>query len=165
MPSSQYYQINEIIELIIRSHPASLLEIGPGFGKYGFLAREYLELWDGREVYNDWKYEIDAIEAFESYVTPLQKSIYNNIYTGDALEVLPAIDKHYGLILMVDVFEHFTFENGIRLLKKALSKADHVIVSPRKQSISRAMHSEMYLKPTGLNGNASTSLNSNRIFL
>jgi hypothetical protein len=132
MPSSQYYQINEIIELIIRSHPDSVLEIGPGFGKYGFLTREYLELWDGRDVYNDWKFEIDTIEAFESYVTPLQKSIYSHIYTGDALEILPAIDRHYGLIVMVDVFEHFTWENGIRLLKEALSKADNVIISSPK---------------------------------
>jgi|WetSurMetagenome_2_1015567.scaffolds.fasta_scaffold252739_2 hypothetical protein len=128
MPSSQYYQINEILELIIRIRPESLLEIGPGFGKYGYLSREYLELWDGREIYNEWKYQIDAIEAFESYVTPLQKSIYNNIYIGDALEILPAMNNHYGLILLVDVFEHFTHENGIRLLKTALSKADNVII-------------------------------------
>ena len=50
MPSSHYFQLNEIVDLIALTNPVKVLDIGVGFGKYGFLAREYLELWkDGGE--------------------------------------------------------------------------------------------------------------------
>ncbi len=71
MPSSHLYQINEILALIMATNPESLLDVGVGFGKYGFLSREYLELWDGREQYHDWKRRIVGIEACKKYLTPL----------------------------------------------------------------------------------------------
>ena len=132
MPSSQHYQINEILDLILRVKPASVLEIGPGFGKYGYLCREYLELWDGRNAYGDWKCRIDCIEAFADYITPVHRQIYSNIYTGDATDLLPSLDFRYDLILMVDVFEHFTYETGRRLLALCLEKAGHVLIATPK---------------------------------
>ena len=59
-------------------------------------------------IYGDWQCRIDCIEAFEKYITPAHKYIYNNIYIGNATGILPALDHHYDLILMVDVLEHFT---------------------------------------------------------
>ncbi len=70
MPSSHFGQLNEIVELIKLSKPKSVLDIGVGFGKYGVLAREYLELWDEGKKYNDREIRIDGIEAFEKYITP-----------------------------------------------------------------------------------------------
>jgi hypothetical protein len=43
------------------------MEIGVGFGKYGLLLREYLEIWGEGEVYEDWLRKIDGIEIFEAY--------------------------------------------------------------------------------------------------
>jgi len=117
MPSSHWYQLNEIMELIIFTQPKSILDVGIGFGKYGFLLREYLELYDGREEYNDWKRTIDGIEIFKNYITSLNKMIYDKIYIGDALDILPTLDKKYDLILLVDILEHFDYDDGIRLLK------------------------------------------------
>ena len=51
MPSSQYYHISKIMEMIISLDRKSVLDIGSGFGKFGVLCREYLELWDGRQKY------------------------------------------------------------------------------------------------------------------
>lgn len=132
MPSSSHYQINEIIELVVRLKPKSILEIGPGFGKYGYLCREYLELWDGRDQYGDWQCRIDCIEAFPQYITPVHRQIYSNVYTGNALEILPGLNERYDLILMVDVFEHFTEEEGHRLLPSCLLKAGHVLIASPK---------------------------------
>ena len=39
------------MDIIIALKPFSVLDIGSGFGKYGVLCREYLELWDGRQEY------------------------------------------------------------------------------------------------------------------
>lgn len=132
MPSSQYYQINEIMDLIVRLNPHKMLDIGPGFGKYGFLCREYLELWDGRNVYGNWLRRIDCIEAFDKYLTPVHHNIYSSVYTGNALDILPGIQEHYDLVLMVDVFEHFSFEDGRRLMRSCLEKADHVLIATPK---------------------------------
>jgi 2-polyprenyl-3-methyl-5-hydroxy-6-metoxy-1,4-benzoquinol methylase len=132
MPSSSHYQINEIMDLVVRLKPRKVLEIGPGFGKYGYLCREYLELWDGRNVYGDWQCRIDCIEAFEKYITPVHRQIYTNIYSGNALDLLPGLQEHYDLILMVDVFEHFSLEEGNRLMKSCMEKADHVMVATPK---------------------------------
>ncbi len=129
MPSSSPLQISPIIEIILATKPQSVLDIGIGFGKFGFLCREYLELWDGRDQYNDWRCRIDGIEAFESYITPLQRQIYSNIYAGDALKVVPTLDTYYDLILLVDVIEHFSIEDGQRLLRDSSKCARGCIVS------------------------------------
>jgi len=128
MPSSQVAQIGTVMELVLATRPMSVLDIGVGFGKYGFLCREYLELWDGREVYSDWQRNIDGIEAFPKYITPMHDYIYNNIYIGDAQEVVPQLiekGKEYDLILMIDVIEHFSIDDGMNLLRSCskISKA------------------------------------------
>ncbi len=129
MPSSHSNQLNEIVRLICLTDPKSLLDIGIGFGKYGFLAREYLELWDGREKYDDWKRRVDGIEVFPQYVTPMHKIIYNNVFIGNALDILPGLKENYDLVLLIDVLEHFDFQDGIRLLEECKRRCRNIIVS------------------------------------
>ncbi len=133
MPSSFHYQISDIIELILFIKPKSVLDIGVGFGKYGVLSREYLEVFDGESKYNDFKLVIDGIEIFEKYLTKLHEYIYNTIYIGNALDVLPKIDKKYDLILMIDVIEHFSYEDGLRLIQAALEKSRYIIISTPRE--------------------------------
>jgi len=129
MPSSSAQLISPIIEMISSLKPQSVLDIGVGFGKFGFLCREYLELWDGREQYGDWQKRIDGIEAFPKYVTPLQKQIYDEIYIGDASEVLPTLTHKYDLILLIDVIEHFSLEDGQKLLQECAKRSRGCIIS------------------------------------
>ena len=137
MPSSQHQQITKIIDYVLTINPKSVLEIGIGFGKYGLLCREYLEFWKGDvdwqlPVKENWVRRIDGVEAFDSYINQHQKYIYNNIYNGDALEVFNSIEHQYDLILMIDVLEHFTYENGMKLLKKCLANSQNILVSVPK---------------------------------
>ncbi len=132
MPTSQNYQISKILNLIIASNPASVLDIGVGFGKYGVLCREYLELWDGREEYADFTRKIDGIEAFEKYLTPLHEFIYNKIYIGNATELVDKLENSYDLVLLIDVLEHFEKNQGRELLEKLLQKNGAVLVSVPK---------------------------------
>lgn len=129
MPSSHLYQINELVELIVLCDPDSLLDIGVGFGKYGYLSREYLELWDGREKYGNWKRRIDGIEAFPEYLTPVHSFVYDNIYKGDALKVIPKLNKKYDLIILVDVLEHFTKKEGTQLIKDCKKISKNILIS------------------------------------
>ncbi|MCX6246926.1 MAG: class I SAM-dependent methyltransferase [Bacteroidetes bacterium] len=136
MPSSHHYQLNEILELIIETNPRKLLDIGIGFGKYGFLSREYLELWESGSVYGSHTRRIDGIEAFEPYLTPLHRLIYDTIFTGDAREILPGLTERYDLILMIDVFEHFTYEDGLKVLEECRRCGRNILISvPRMMSV------------------------------
>jgi hypothetical protein len=135
MPTSHYLQINEIIQLVKHVRPASVLDIGVGFGKYGMLLREYLKFWSPIDDLNNRAGVIDGIEAFEPYVTPGQKYYYDSIYIGNALDVLPNLN-HYDLILLIDVLEHLTAEDGNRLLVLCQRKAKYVLIStPIKMNV------------------------------
>jgi len=145
MPSSHHYQLNEILELIIETNPGKLLDIGIGFGKYGFLSREYLELWEPGTVYGANKRQIDGIEAFEPYLTPLHRLIYDHIFTGDAREILPAITDRYDLILMIDVFEHFTCEDGMKVLEECRRCGRNILISvPKIMSAQQEVYGNPY---------------------
>ena len=133
MPTSHWQQLNEIVEIIVLIKPRSLLDVGTGFGKYGVLAREYLELRDGRAVYDDWQCRVDGVEAFVDYLTPLHHFVYDQVYVGEATAVIPTLDTRYDLLLLIDVLEHLTFAEGMALLHKCQLRARNVLVStPRR---------------------------------
>lgn len=122
------------MDLIISVKPFSVLDVGSGFGKYGVLCREYLELWDGRYEY-EFLRRIDGVEVFENYITPLHKYIYNNIYTENIINLVNNLDYSYDLVLLIDVLEHFSKEEGISLLNNLLKKNKGILVStPKKPS-------------------------------
>jgi hypothetical protein len=43
MPTSQFRQLNKIVEAIVFSKPRSGLDVGVGFARNGLLTREYLD--------------------------------------------------------------------------------------------------------------------------
>lgn len=130
MPVSPYSPISQIVELMVLLKPKSILDVGAGFGKYGMLAREYLDVWQNQESDRpyEWKTRIDAIEIFPDYITPAHGFFYDNVYVGDARDSFPK-ETSYDLVLLIDVFEHFTYEDGMELLKKMRNVAKHVIIS------------------------------------
>ncbi len=129
MPSSHYLQINEIVEIIVSTNPKEVLDIGVGFGKYGFLSREYLELWDDEQPYAEWRRRIDGIEVFEKYITPIQKEVYDKIYIGNALDIVNELDVQYDLVLLIDVLEHFDYEDGMKFLNILAEHHKNILVS------------------------------------
>lgn len=133
MPSSYFYPIPTIIQFMCSTNPKSILDIGFGFGKYGFLAREYLEIWLNRYFPTDWQVKIDGIEIFEPYVTDIQKLIYNNIFIGEALSIIKTMpDNAYDLIVATDVLEHFDKPEGIEFLKECKRVGKKTLISTPK---------------------------------
>jgi len=121
MPSSTPLIITDIVTEILKTNPLTILDIGIGYGKWGFLCREYLESWKDRVFPNQWQIKIDGIEIFKDYVDylPWIKQIYNKIYIGDASEIdFPS----YDLIIAGDVIEHMPKEKGLTLINKCKEK-------------------------------------------
>jgi hypothetical protein len=112
----------------MRVEPKSVLDIGVGFGKWGFLCREYGDIWFNRYEKSEWTVRIDGCEAFPNYKTPIYDYIYDNIYYGDVSETLDTLPS-YDLAILGDVIEHFDKETGLRLLKKLSQKCNYVLMS------------------------------------
>lgn len=125
------------MDLIINLNPNSILDIGAGFGKYGVLCREYLELWDGREIYDKFTRRIDAVEAFEEYITPVHRFVYNNVYVDNVLKIIDNLKLNYDLVLLIDVLEHFDKEKGALLVRKILTGHGGIIISTPKKFINQ----------------------------
>jgi hypothetical protein len=103
--------------------------VGIGFGKYGFLCREYLELWGKKENYGKFEKIIDGIEVFEKYLTPTHRFIYNEILIGDAKDIVKKLSRRYDLVLLIDVLEHFSKEEGGEMIKDILDHNESVLIS------------------------------------
>lgn len=132
LPSSPHKHVSKIIDVVLKLDPYSILDIGTGFGKYGVLCREYLELWDGRQNYHEFLRKIDGVEAHGKYITPLHKYVYNNIYSEDVLTLINRVDYNYDLFLLIDVLEHFDKSAGHLLLEKLLLKSKGILISTPK---------------------------------
>lgn len=127
MPTSTAFTIPHIISRVLELQPKSVLDIGIGFGKYGFLLREYLDIGPGRYTWEKWKARIDGIEIYPEYVGGLQRLVYDKIYIGDALDVLSRVER-YDLILLIATLEHFSKDKGVELLKLIKEKSQVALV-------------------------------------
>ena len=125
MPSSRIDHVPAVIGYVAQTKPQRVLDIGVGFGKWGFLFREYLEIWGG---HLDWTHTIEGIEVFPDYIGAHQLAVYDEIHIGNALDVVPTLGD-YDLIFMGDVIEHFTTEDALCLVRECRKHAKNVLMS------------------------------------
>jgi hypothetical protein len=128
LPFSYFDPIPYVFSLIDYYKPKSILDIGIGFGKYGVLCREILDVYHGRFNKEQWSTIIDGIEVFGQYRNSLW-DVYTNIYIGDALDILSKNSNQYDLIICSDVLEHFDKIEGHRLINLCLEKAKMIIIN------------------------------------
>lgn len=132
MPTSWYQAISNILEQVQKENPKSILDIGVGFGKYGLMLREVLDLPYERYNKDRWLINIEGIEAFEKYKNPIHEYVYNKVYYGEATEVIKKLSK-YDCILLIDVLEHFEKEEGKKFIKELITHTNKslIISTPR----------------------------------
>ncbi len=125
LPTSVHVQITFIVDLVLQLAPRTVLDVGAGDGKYGLLCREYLTA-AGKHAPGQIK--IDAVEAFEKYLTPVHQSVYDRVFVGDIRELAARLEN-YDLVLMIDVFEHLSKAEGKTLMNELAGKARSVLIS------------------------------------
>jgi len=126
MPTGRPHAIPFVIDMIMSHNPGSILDVGSGFGKWGMLLREYLEVWQGRLARDSWEKRIDAVEIFRGYAElPWNELFYNNIYIADVRSI-DNIDE-YDLVLFGDVIEHMDRGSGRTLLDKCKR---YIVITP-----------------------------------
>jgi len=116
MPTSEHWQIPWIVDLIAREQPASVLDLGAGYGKYGVMTREYAA-----------PSCLDAVDA-----NPPRYPVYDHVYVGDLRQLeqlLPADAPRYDLALFVDAIEHLEKAEAWKLLETLTRRARRVLVA------------------------------------
>lgn len=129
MGTSNWQNISYNINVIRKLDPNSILDIGVGFGRWGILFREFLEIWDDSNYEGNWKRRIDGVEIYKDYIKDYHRYFYTNIFIDDALHFLKTTDNKYDLINFGDVIEHFEKKDGEQLIKLALQKAKYVLIN------------------------------------
>lgn len=128
MPISSTGNLYPIASFIADLKPRRVIDIGVGFGLYGALCRQILDIADGRYEKSRWQAQIRGIESYGEYRTPLWDYVYDEVIIGDALQIVPQCGR-VDLALLCDVIEHFSREDGFRLIEKILAIADCLIIS------------------------------------
>ena len=127
MPSSRPDHVPAVLAAVRKLKPRSVLDVGVGFGKWGLLFREYLEIVHSekdpsRYPKTGWRVRIDGVEGFAPYLAPHHDYIYDDVTVGNATEVVPAAGE-YDVIFMGDVIEHFAPADGETVIAAAVRQA------------------------------------------
>jgi len=122
MPVSTGALISTALMEIIKLEPRSVLDVGCGFGLWGFLSRLYLDVFRGRRYKDEWTVRIEGVEAFPKYVMPHQKFLYDTIHAGKIEDVVDELGN-FDLYVFGDVLEHLTKDTAVRVLETACRKA------------------------------------------
>lgn len=126
MPSSFVDSVPPIMKLLIEHQPPRVVDVGPGWGKYGLMCREYLPNLQ----------RLDAVEVAEGrwskQIMRCQSTIYDHVEISDVRQLDPGFWDGYDVALFVDVIEHMTVKEGKKVLHAALSKRCIPIVSTPK---------------------------------
>ncbi len=129
MGTSNWQNISYNINLVRKLNPAAILDVGAGFGRWGILFREFLEIWDESKYDGKWERKIDAVEIYEPYIKEYHKYFYNNVYIENAYDYLKRTENKYDLINLGDVVEHFTKKEGEDIIKECLNKGKYVLIT------------------------------------
>jgi hypothetical protein len=107
MPSSYVDSFAPIVKLLINAAPDHVIDIGPGWGKYGLACREYLPNL----------LTLQAVEVEQGRL-PVQDLIYDRVYTTDvrALSDYDGFWQRFEVALLIDVIEHMPLDDGHALL-------------------------------------------------
>lgn len=138
MPISNIGSVENGIRLALKISPDSVLDVGFGFGMWGFLLREYLDVrrfhtWKGLNSAN-WKVRVDGVDVFEKYVrTPGIEYLYDNLYAMPAAQLFRRLGQDgyassYDLVIFSHVLEHMPKDEGLFCIEKALATCGNVII-------------------------------------
>lgn len=117
------HKISPILLTIMALEPKRVLDVGVGFGKWGFLMKEYLDGFSGQ-------LHMDGVEAHKpSLVSSGASRWYNSMYLHEFNGCMIHQPKPYDLVLMLDILQCFERKDGGRALLKALELGDRVLVS------------------------------------
>lgn len=127
MPVSTSCHISHCLNHILELRPKSVLDIGCGFGLWGFLCREYLDAFNERVYKKDWQVRITGVELFGPYIQDHQRALYDEIVIADVREAVSTLPSHE-LVIAGDVIEHLDKHEAVDVLRQLYDKAERALL-------------------------------------
>jgi len=132
MPTSSPKAITDVLECISALAPRSILDVGCGWGQYGFLFRFHLDngRWCERmngALAGPSNLQIDTIEPYKPNLTEVHERLYDRIFVGDVRDEMDRM-QDYDVIFLGGVIEHFEKDEGLALLRRLSQKANKGVV-------------------------------------
>lgn len=123
-----------IVASVLSLEPRSVVDLGMGTGKYGFLLREQFDLAANRIGRDDWRLRIVGVEGWADYVGDHSRAVYDEIVIADARDYLRGCEPgQFDIALAIDILEHFPPVPAVSFLDSALETSRYVLVStPRR---------------------------------
>jgi len=134
MATSFADQIPIILWVVTSLKPTRILDVGKGFGKYGFLIHEYYGIDSSLRpnpkltLKNQSSVTIDCVDINTDYAFTHLPDLYSRIIDRDIATNFKDLTG-YDLILMADVIEHLQKDDGDRLLRFFLASGANILVS------------------------------------
>ena len=115
-----------VLKRLIECTPMSVLDVGCATGRFGVIARDYLECLNHKNppmLKSGWKVRIEGLEVHEPYLSMISHYIYDKVYVADARKFFAdaSPDQEWDVIVMMDVIEHMP-EADAKLLIQRLSR-------------------------------------------
>lgn len=114
--TSTLYSTEWMVDQLRTLDPRSIVDVGCGWGRWGFLAREFLELWEHRFTPREWQLRIDAIDVHPGTWTPVHEHVYDRCFETDIRTWEP--DRGYDVAIACDVIEHLPKDDGLAVLER-----------------------------------------------
>lgn len=149
MASSFASQIPHIINIVCWLKPAKILDIGKGFGKYGFLLHEYAgvntqaRVDPAKMLKEQSQIDIDCVEIDDDLLLPHLTHFYNNIFKGSIIEVLEDLPA-YDLVIMIDIIEHLTKDEGKKVVEHFLRSNTTVLIATPLEFFEQHLFESIY---------------------
>jgi hypothetical protein len=124
---SNWHNISDSLSIIGAVSPRKILDVGIGFGLWGYLCREFLDIWGGKYDKKSWGVTIHGIEFYKKNRNPVYNFVYDKVFFGDAFDLINNLGK-YDLIILGDVLEHFEKERGKKFLEKCIEHTTNSIL-------------------------------------
>jgi ubiquinone/menaquinone biosynthesis C-methylase UbiE len=112
-----------------------ILDVGCGFGKWGFLVKKYF--WNTGDGSTTTEPYVVGIDCHTPNVEHLREHhIYDEVEKGNAM-ALPFPDKSFDTVLAMEVIEHMEEQDGFRALKEfeRVARKRVILSTPNKKDM------------------------------
>jgi SAM-dependent methyltransferase len=102
--------------------PATVLDIGAGDGKYGYLAKRIAGA-------GGFSTRVKGVEIDESYIDRFKlRDIYDELVIGDAVDLINNPRQRFDLVIIGDCIEHMRKSAGLDLINFLVYRAGYICV-------------------------------------